>query len=974
MLWELGEYLKRKIVTTIIPALKNLFSSKKSLAGMLLVMLILQVLLSVICITGIENIISQQTVLNEYMSLIASSGVEELGSDTFSSESIETAFNSISIFIGALLIWGACAITVYQKLTFSAAERDKYVWGMYVTHGAKVRKIRSMLRYELYLPHVIATAAGYPLALALCNYAFRHHGYSYSFYWLSFLAVIVLSYISIRLVMEYQCLLIRRMSCVQMLKEEDAPKSVCFPRKHSRLVRGFTSLRYGYVTFIRMRKYYVSLAAIAAVPAVIWVCFFVSSKGEDTYLSSEINEFDVNISTGITADKLDTIESVNLSKIDGISSVSASAYYPSSRIYTHILLDRQFYSSTALTPHYTDLYADNTITLCCYDTAFRQHVGYIGTIRQGYVTIITSADRPRYNYKDGDKIWLAVSKLNGEIRAVNENDLSLLRQEVDDCEYIELKVSTVRVLSDGGLSTKGFANPDNTYFVLSPTDYKQITSIDPSIYSYEVDASDISYDATVDKKGNLNITFNRSAFGDTLPSKGNCIELNGRFSATVTLTTYRNKTNPTQQWTHSFDEKFEYLYVNSVSVTNDTVTLNVSPYAIVTVHSGLFEDDLLAFGTPELNSSNGKYFASTCYDNMTLSNTSVIIDTGIATVHTSSAVNAANAGTHALVTSDVLPSSSGRLLLQQFYADNSFILACADKRTKAALGVNAPYVGAGEAVLVLPANGAHHYALSVGDEILMAITKFDVSTYNPNAILTIPEYDMLYQLIHTKKHDYLSYTVTHVTVSDSVSKPTIFVNSTDFCSIIQKQAPYVGFDIIIDSGIDSADYARLRKEISEWASMSTVQLSVESKGAFVEYILRKNANYSTIMMLIGFLVPLIIPFIWYYPIATLFDRRRNEMLLLRAVGKKRSQIFASFAIEGSLVSLGAFLAVVLFCYPALLTFSAICAICGLPMTIDVNVLTPIVMLVAAAFSALCAAVSFAICYVTTFPKKQRAPK
>ena len=56
MLWELGEYFKRKIVTTVIPALKNLFSSKKSLVGMLLVMLILQVLLSVICITGVENV------------------------------------------------------------------------------------------------------------------------------------------------------------------------------------------------------------------------------------------------------------------------------------------------------------------------------------------------------------------------------------------------------------------------------------------------------------------------------------------------------------------------------------------------------------------------------------------------------------------------------------------------------------------------------------------------------------------------------------------------------------------------------------------------------------------------------------------------------------------------------------------------------------------------------------------------------
>ena len=59
MFWDLWEYVTNMFRTTIFPALKNLFSSKKFFASMLIAIFVLQTLLCVICIAGINNIIEQ---------------------------------------------------------------------------------------------------------------------------------------------------------------------------------------------------------------------------------------------------------------------------------------------------------------------------------------------------------------------------------------------------------------------------------------------------------------------------------------------------------------------------------------------------------------------------------------------------------------------------------------------------------------------------------------------------------------------------------------------------------------------------------------------------------------------------------------------------------------------------------------------------------------------------------------------------
>lgn len=981
MLWEIAEDIKRYFKTTFIPSMKNLFSSARGLVGLFFVMLVIQTLLCVICVTGIENIGAQQTVLEEFKLSVASESsiIAEASGSFITSDEFKTALSSTSIFIGALILWGVCALTVYKKITFASADRDKYIWGMLITHGAKKKKIKAMLRCELYLPQLVATAVAYPLSLWLCNYSLRDLGYAYSHSVWKLLAVLVLSYVCIRLVVEYQCFLIRSMSCTEMLREEDAPKSICYPRKSARLVKGFTPFRYGTSAFFRMRKYYVSLALLAAVPALIWICLNVSATGEDSYLAARINEFAVTLSSGISEKELSEISEEQLGGIDGVSSVEASAYYESSKIYTHLLADKGKFSTVVDSPYYTDIYADNTITLVRNDRAFKQLTGFnIPSVKDGTAVIVAPSDGAKYNFSEGDRLFLAISKSDGSVRAVTEDTLTMLESDLEGTyEYAELEIADVHYTKSSNLSASGFLNVTDTYIVLNTEEYERITSLSVDTYISYVKTADLSAETSLDSTASFDVTLPLSAFSN-LPSEGDCIEIDGSYTLTFSLTGLPSYDGdiPDVYENHMTTGEFDYAYVNSVSVSGDSVTLNVTPHDIIVIERGVGIQPtvVLAIGTPKLESKVNSYFANT-YENVTLAGGSVTLTGETAIVHTSTAVTAAEVGTHAILSKTSLVSTDGKLFLEELYADNSFDIACGDKTTLTSMGLNTDTVTGSDAVLVLPSDGIHHFAFSVGDKIRLATTLENVALYNSDSTTEGGSYDTLTEHLKLNSYDYTAVYVTAVIYSDNVDAPVIIVSKDSFCSVINKKNPYINLEIYLDPNIDGEQYTAIRSAVNDWATSRPLKPSVSSTGEYLDHLLRKNANYSTIIMLISLIVPLIIPFIWYYPLATLFDRRRTELYVLHSMGKKKRTVRACFLFEGAAVTLTAFASVFLLCYPAMFIFKTVCSYFKLPLEFEYSYLSLSVLLVAAAASAVCAAVAFALCFATTkHKKKTRKPR
>lgn len=998
MFWEIAEDIRNAVKMTILPALRNLFSSFKSLIGMFLVMLVLQMILSVVCISGIENIKNQQTVLNDFQEIVTASdkyqkkpqtpttenASTEQGSDTATesetadgvdSEIVSTALNSTSIFVGAVIIWGVCAITVYQKVTFAAADRDKYIWGMLITHGAKVKKIRGMLKWELYIPHLAATVCAYPLSALLYNYALRDHGYNYKHSIVTILAILVLSYICIRLVVEYEVLLIKRMSCNEMLREEDAPKSVCYPRRHSRLIYGFSAPRYATNTFIRMRKYYLSLAAIAAIPAIIWTCFSVSATSEDKYLASDIGEFAVKARDGIGEEELNKIINKELSDIEGISFVRAGAYFDSAKIYTHMLSDGSHFINKDYTPFLTSTYADNTITLCYPDKALESALGYaVSGVTKGTVKIISPANSSNYNFGGGDKIYLAVSKLDGSIRTVTDPSVLIAEEIKEEWSYIELEVTSQSRVNPQVLTKDGYVNVNGTYFLLNKDDFETITALSVERGEQKVDIKDVKYTTTLDDKASFTLTIPRSLIKDEIVA-GDRVDIGGRFYVDIKLTVppkYEGREPST--YTRSYSTNFTYTYVNSVTYTTNDIILNVSPCETATLEAtiGISKGKYIAFGTPPIASNEEVYCPATAGESLELTNGSVVISSLDVKVHTGCSLTAAEVGTHAIISGKSMNNTDGLYLLENIYADSSFVIACNDPTTRATLGVDGvKLTKSGTAVLVLPSFALHNYKLSVGDRVRFAVTVDDVADRSEDSTTAQGSYDTLSSQLLLNKYEYVSCQLIDVIYSDSVSKPHVFVSTGDYTAIINKEAPYINFTIYLRNDIDSTKYGEIRKDVGYWASGKTYKPTTSSTGEYLQFLLRKNANYSTLISLISILIPFIVPFIWYYPMTTLHERRKTEFKVLDAMGKRRSQLRATFAIEGALVSASAFITVILATWPAMFVFKTVCKLCSLPLEFEYANLTLPVLLTAAALSAVCAAASFALSFVISAPKRRR---
>ncbi len=964
MLWEIANDIRKYVRMTVIPAMRSLFSSFRALAGIMLVMLVLQTLLSVICIFGVQNIKNAQTVLSEFKFELA--GISDaVTTDTGSfitSDEFKTALSATSILIGALVIWGICAVTVYSKVSAASAERDKYIWGMYITHGAKRRKIRGLLKNELYLPFLVSTAVAYPLALWLLNKVSAPYGFVYSHSVLTLLLILVLSYICIRLVVAYHSLLIRSMSPCDMLVREDTPKSVSFPRRHGRLIRGFSPLRYASEAFVRMRKYYVSLSLIAAIPAVILVCFYVSSTSEDAYLDTRINEFSLTLPSGADEQEINRIAESTIGSINGISKVTSSAVFDASKMYTHILLDRKYYQTTANSPLFTSTYAAGNINICIGNEQTVHTLGCAYVPKRGKIDIVYPYGSAEYNIPTGTVLHFAVSK-DGQTKLIDSNRLT--NDLGENYTIVELEVASVTSLSRASLDTKGFTNITNTYFFLNPADYKLLTGSSEDSFFSTVQEGNYSYTAAEPSSGAFTLTLARNSFTEKL-CVGDIVKINGTMAAELSLTgdiPLENDT-ATRTWNLAFENRpFSAAYINSVSMDAESVLLNVTPRLTVVAYDSIIRDGCFAFGTPSIPSKYDMYFAST-HDRYELKGASVTLENGDITLYRSALTTPESSGSYAIFRDGYKNDTSGLLPLEALYADNSFDLVCADSTTLSALSLPVSLQKNNGVTLVLPADYTH-LSLKAGDKIRIAHTLYDVSNYSENSTVQGGSYDLLASHLRSNTYEYLVMRIDEVIYSEDVERASILLSPDDFSLIIGKEAPYTAMTVFIDANMDSTEYVEMREELSLWATSSLLRPSVSSTGSYLKYLLRRNSNYESSLSLISSILPLLIPFIWYYPTATLFDRRKAEIAVLSSLGKKKRKIRAAFIFEGIFAAMAAFAAVLLLSLPCMWAFKTVCTLAKLPLSFEYAFISLPMLIVTGAFAALCAFVSMLVCYGTT---------
>ncbi len=999
MLWEIKEYFRKLFSMTIRPAMKNLFSSKKSAVGMLCAMLILQTLLSVICITGVENIATQRDILNDHNANLASyeeSAEEETtvsentdsNSGTAASEEgrllsseVSAALSGAPIFAGFLSLWVITAVIVYQRISSASADRDKYMWGMYVTYGAQRKKIKNILKYELYTVLAVATVPAYFIALKLCNLLVSSQGYKYAFEVIPFLLVLLISYICIRLVVSYEVKLIGRRSCTELLKEEEGPSKLSRPKRAGRLRLGFSPFRYAVTSFAHLRKYYIALALAAAVPAIIWICCQTAAYSQNQYLSSEIKEYKITFKYGISEKDIETIFSKELSEIKGVSSVSASASYPADEISMFMLADISQYKSDAdgIIDGY-EVYADGDAMLAYAGQPFKTKTGFSPSVPQGSVSVIIPSDDTSYSFEEGQNLCVAVSRLDGKIR-VGISDVNA-RLEEDLSEEYEYRLFKINKISNmrRTLASSNFLNIECPYFVFHEKDYEKITSISTDSFEQKLSSSAVSFNGSINADGSFELVLFKEGLV-SLPSAGDSIRLNGQASYDITLQTEEGETlNKLALLT------FDTARINSVTDDGDNLRINVSPKASVTMKPDMTEPTVIHFGLPSQilsDTENSIYIQHDMREGaLTVSATYITLDLSESILYTDPAVRSADAGTHLKLGAQNLSDTAkeNKLFLEHLYASNLFDIVCGDSMTSAALETDITIEDTGSTIIILPTGYAYDFDFKIGDTVRINRTNFDVSLYESENWQLDDAKERLSKLMG-EDFEYIKLKITDIIYRDSIEKPMVIVSGDDFASAMNIDAPYTRLDVYLDNGIDSERYAALNdsikyelQKIYDLKKDKNYNAKITSTGAFLDFMLKKNANYGLWISVIGILVPMTLPFIWYYPLATLFERRKHDYITLKNLGKKKSKIRAIFIFEGLMAALTALLAISVLCYPCMFIFDFVCFFFELPIDFNISFLTPATFLLACTAGVACVALSFIICYFIAAPRNPKKSK
>lgn len=1000
MFWDVWESFLDLFDLTIHPSLKNLFSSKKNFIGMFLAVFILETLLSVICIAGVDNINEQREIVRNYTAYTEK--ISDAEEKTELDKNIEVILNSTGILTGALAIWWLSAITVYWKMTTSAAERNKFIWGLYITYGAAKKKIHRMLGTEMYLTLAAGMAAGWPVALIIYRYA---SGGSVRGSVPAFFMALVIAFISVSLCISLETAILTSKTCEKLLDDEGSAGNFVSPRRSGNLTHGFTPWRYAVTSVLRMRKYYIALAFAAAVPVIIWVCCQTASVSETAAISENIDEFKITSSSGIDGEVLQSDYYDELGLIDGVASVSAVAAGKASELGTHILLDPEQTVYPSSCAQLRAVYADGEATIAVADDPVFLNTGgyeFEPMPVEGEVVILLPESNNTYNYTDllnpdsdaVDYIMIAVSKSSGEINIVDGEMKEYLDGQINgggEYEYLRLKIIDAATCYSIGVysGSEGitFLYVQQPYFLLNVKDYERITGIPLKTFECTVPSSSVIVDTSLYADGTMLMTIPADSLS-FMPSAGQIIAVDYRVKpatfggANITADVsakflvdfineegvYADKKSVTS------DIVFKSLYIQEVTEKGGLLYLRVAPRSEVDVfrffYSGYQEKYSMVFGTPELASTDLIFVARTynqdfnvIYHSITLGDTLTFLSP--------TEVRAADVGSHILFEAPRIKDTTGCLLLDPVYVTNQFTLACADGMTAASLGLGDKNITVenGTATIVMPETPGSVLSLEVGQKLRIAYIMESTVSVN---VAVQSALDPLYQLEQQLKTNFrYAEVIVGKVITAPVDQPYIFIVSDLYSDLLGMKSAYDIINLSIRPDLTPSEYNSLTAELRGWSADATTpenKFTLAASGKYVGILLRSAADYRIWLSVIALMTPLLIPLVWYYPQSMVFARRRSDYDTLLILGRKKKDIRKVFAYESFLAAVLAVTAAVILCPAGMTIFGFAVVVFELPIEFRFAAFDMPSMLWGCLATGACAALTVWLGYFTVIKK------
>lgn len=950
MLWDVIERIQDYFQMTVRPALRSLFSSKSFFVSMLLAVFVLQTLLCVICFAGVNNTRNQNALLEACTSYIAGLNMDAREA---LAEQVKVLMNSAGIFAGALLIWWLCAVTVYYRLATASAERNRYLWGMYMTFGSERRKLRKMLGVDMFLTLFCSTLLGLPTAFMLCR---TFSGTFPDYMPTVTLLAVAISFVTVKLCIVLEVRAISSRSCSEQLSAEDTAGNVISPRSSGRLVGGFTPARYALTAFLRMRKYYALVALAAAVPCVVWICCMTASTSETAQLNSDIREFSLTLSTGFDKDELDDEYIPYLESLTGVHSAQYKDNYLASTLGTHMKLERSDLTSEASAAVFPPTCAIGDIYIVdASDPSFRLSTGYDAQPQRGSVSIVYPEDYTVFDFSDlfdttdasaslamnEEYIKLAVSKQNGSITAVTDVNAALRTMAADEYEFVELRIQSAfpsykeAFRHDTNISYTKITRP---YFILDHEDYIAITTRTPRTANITTDEFFIV--PAESGNGSFDIIVDRRI--SELPTEGCSISVQG--SATVSAsvdgkyTSYDADLQPVTQTVKNVTQHVDFseLYVLSAKYDGEKTVITVAPRVTILLH--MFQHgpamfgNCLVLGAPDIQSNDYEITKDMAYYNARnyskrFSVSYSELHLGPMTLNYSTAYRAVDVGTFASCDSNLLTDPSKHSAVAQTFAVNDFSFAYLDEATDERYGIDIPELNDGEAVILYPE--FPNFRCDIGDELRLAIAQpFASDEPILNAVTR------LQRQIEVLEYRYSNLTVRSTATVAGLSEAVVIVTHNDFKAISGQSSPYTQIDVFISPRLTLEQYASLNSSIKKWigSDPERSEIQLASNNGFIDITLRRSADYSVWLRLISLIVPFLIFPLWYYPQTMMMARRRQDFIMLDKIGKPRRDIRNIFLFESLLAAGAAVLGIIILCPFGMAIFGFVTKYFELPLS------------------------------------------
>jgi len=967
MLWDVWEFIVDWFKLTLTPAMKNLFSSKKNFTGMFLAVLILQILLCVICIAGVSNIIGQNDILDDVERYIADD--EEL------MWAVEVISNSTMILIGALCIWVICALTVYWKMTVAAADRSRYVWGMFICYGSARKKILKMLLCELNITMLVALVLAYPIAFLICREAAPATAEilaSPGSFWLAFIIVLI----AVRFCAGFQTRLICRQTCVSLLGGEGVVENIISPRRSGSLICGFTPLRIAKTVFWRSRRYYASLALAAALPAVIWVCCQTASVSEMTALDEDIEEFVISAPTGLASETLELEYFDELDDIEGVASIRAEAKGSGYSLGIHVLVESDNVTGNTEYVKLSELCADSKFSFVpCNDLSFFCNTGVSYSVAEGEAVVVFGG---RYRHDIWDESVEPPNDLKKYLLvSPSADDLEYPKNLLDDSyDYIKLKIKDTVSNSTDGVNF----NIDGVFVILNPTDYEKVTKLDAESRNFAVNSDIFEIDTSAYSDGSFQITAKKSLL-EQVPEVGGAIVIENSSIAYTAEMDFLN-----QDKTKDEAENLEHLVRNGVinsrvfmiyevEEIGDTVRMRVAPQSVSIVMKIFPAGDKLTIniGTPILEGTRLKVIARNPKVDFSVSYSTVSLS-GTATFDFMSDVSAEEIKSFMVLEATDIADTDGVVWLEDVYATNEFTLVCADTITPASMGFEDIYVSERGAVVIIPTGGNIPFTVEDGQDLFIARSiPFDPSDYEDNYKFFDNNSYLLQRQMEASKYQYERLTVDEV-VEGNVDSVHIFVDEAVYSAIIGLEKPYIQLGVLIESDVTPDEYATITAELSEWVRLTTTDeepISFSAVGEYFGVMLRAAADYSVWLRIIALMTPLLIPMIWYYPQSMTFARRRNDCRILLDIGRRKRELRRMFLWEALMAAAVAAVGVIVLTPIGMLIFDITIDLFEMPLEFDFASFDAVSFVLALAVSAACAAMTVIIGGETAILSKRK---